>query len=56
MGKCSNKSKKKYKKETIPKAIREQCWIQTFGKSFEQLTRETVKAFLIDSKKSKFKI
>ena len=23
------------KKATIPKAIREQCWIQTFGKSFE---------------------
>lgn len=34
MVKCSNKPKK-YKKETIPKAIREQCWIQTFGKSFE---------------------
>ena len=27
--------KKKYKKATIPKAIREQCWIQVFGKEFE---------------------
>ena len=27
--------KKPYKKKTIPKAIREQCWIQSFGKSFE---------------------
>ena len=26
---------KKKKKQTIPKAIREQCWIQSFGKSFE---------------------
>ena len=23
------------KKATIPKAIREQCWIEVFGKSFE---------------------
>ena len=30
--------------------------IQRFGKSFEQLTKETVRSFLIDSKKSKFKI
>ena len=30
--------------------------IENFGKSFNQLTIETVKAFLIDSKKSKFKI
>ena len=30
--------------------------IQRFGKSFNQLTLETVKNFLIDSKKSKFKI
>ena len=30
--------------------------IQNFGKSFNQLTTETVKAFLLDSKKSKFKI
>ena len=30
--------------------------IENFGKSFDQLTKETVKAFLIDSKKSNFKI
>ena len=30
--------------------------IVNFGKSFNQLTEETVKAFLVDSKKSKFKI
>jgi transaldolase len=30
--------------------------IEKFGKTFDQLTKETVKAFLIDSKKSKFKI
>ena len=30
--------------------------IQNFGKSFNQLTVETVKAFLVDSIKSKFKI
>ena len=28
--------------------------IENFGKSFDQLTRETVKAFLDDSRKSKF--
>ena len=39
---------------TIPPAIIEK--IQKFGKSFNQLTTETVRAFLIDSKKSKFKI
>ncbi len=39
---------------TIPPAIIEK--IQKFGKSFNQLTSETVRAFLIDSKKSKFKI
>ena len=39
---------------TIPPAIIEK--IQKFGKSFDKLTIETVKAFLIDSKKSKFKI
>jgi len=39
---------------TIPPNIIEK--IESFGKSFDQLTRETVKAFLIDSKKSKFKI
>ena len=30
--------------------------IENFGKTFNQLTKETVKAFLVDSKKSKFKI
>jgi transaldolase len=30
--------------------------IEKFGKTFQQLTMETVKTFLIDSKKSKFKI
>ena len=39
---------------TIPPAIIEK--IEKFGKSFNQLTIETVKAFLVDSKKSKFKI
>ncbi len=36
-----------------PKVIEK---IEKFGKSFNQLTTETVKAFLIDSRKSKFKI
>ena len=39
---------------TIPPNIIEK--IENFGKSFDQLTLETVKGFLIDSKKSKFKI
>ena len=39
---------------TIPPSIIEK--IQKFGKSFNQLTIETVKAFLTDSKKSKFRI
>ena len=39
---------------TIPPTIIEK--IQRFGKSFDQLTQETVKAFLIDSFKSNFKI
>ena len=39
---------------TIPPTTIEK--IEKFGKTFEQLTKETVKAFLIDSKKSKFKI
>tara|TARA_Y200000002_G_scaffold335815_1_gene303585 strand:- start:143 stop:847 length:705 start_codon:yes stop_codon:yes gene_type:complete len=39
---------------TIPPATIEK--IENFGKTFEQLTRETVKSFLIDSKKSNFKI
>tara|TARA_A100001011_G_C14005235_1_gene713152 strand:- start:49 stop:747 length:699 start_codon:yes stop_codon:yes gene_type:complete len=39
---------------TIPPSIIEK--IEKFGKTFHQLTKETVKAFLVDSKKSKFKI
>ena len=39
---------------TVPPAIIEK--IENFGKTFDQLTKETVKAFLADSKKSKFKI
>ncbi len=39
---------------TIPPSIIEK--IEKFGKSFDQLTKETVKTFLIDSKKSKFSI
>ena len=39
---------------TIPPNIIEK--IQKFGKTFDQLTKETVRAFLIDSRKSKFKI
>ena len=39
---------------TVPPATIEK--IENFGKTFDQLTKETVKAFLIDSKKSKFKI
>ena len=39
---------------TIPPKIIEK--IENFGKSFDVLTKETVKAFLIDSRKSKFKI
>ena len=39
---------------TIPPLIIEK--IEKFGKSFDQLTIETVKNFLVDSKKSKFKI
>ena len=39
---------------TIPPSIIEK--IEKFGKSFNQLTKETVKAFLVDSKKSNFKI
>ena len=39
---------------TVPPAMIEK--IENFGKSFDQLTKETVKAFLIDSKKSNFKI
>ena len=39
---------------TAPPSIIEK--IQKFGKSFKVLTKETVKTFLIDSKKSNFKI
>ena len=39
---------------TIPPSIIEK--IENFGKSFKKLTIETVKTFLTDSKKSKFKI
>ena len=39
---------------TVPPQIIEK--IEKFGKSYNQLTTETVKNFLIDSKKSKFKI
>ena len=39
---------------TVPPSIIEK--IENFGKSFNQLTVETVKAFLNDSNKSKFKI
>ena len=39
---------------TVPPAIIEK--IEKFGKSFDQLTQETVRAFLVDSKKSNFKI
>ncbi len=39
---------------TIPPSIIEK--IEKFGKTFDQLTTETVNAFLVDSKKSRFKI
>ena len=39
---------------TIPPKIIEK--IENFGKSFDQLTKETVTGFLTDSKKSKFKL
>tara|TARA_B100001063_G_scaffold242880_1_gene272418 strand:+ start:652 stop:1347 length:696 start_codon:yes stop_codon:yes gene_type:complete len=39
---------------TIPPPIIEK--IEKFGKTFDQLTKETVKAFLDDSKKSNFRI
>ena len=39
---------------TIPPNIIEK--IEKFGKTFDKLTKETVKAFLVDSRKSKFKI
>ena len=39
---------------TVPPLIIEK--IEKFGKTFDQLTKETVRAFLSDSKKSNFKI
>ena len=39
---------------TMPPKIISQ--IESFGKSFREMTINTVKGFLIDSKKSKFKI
>ena len=39
---------------TVPPSTIEK--IESFGKTFDQLTKETVKAFLTDSKKSNFKI
>ena len=39
---------------TVPPSIIEK--IEKFGKSFQKLTTETVKGFLADSKKSRFKI
>ena len=39
---------------TIPPSIIKK--IEKFGKTFDKLTLETVNAFLVDSKKSRFKI
>ena len=39
---------------TIPPSIIEK--IEKFGKTFDQLTKETVKTFLVDSRKSNFRI
>jgi transaldolase len=39
---------------TVPPSIIEK--IEKFGKTFNQLTKETVKAFLSDSRKSKFRL
>jgi len=39
---------------TVPPKIIEK--IESFGKTFDSLTRDTVKAFLVDSRKSNFKI
>jgi len=39
---------------TVPPAIIKK--IENFGKSYDQLTKETVRTFLVDSKKSDFKI
>ena len=34
--KKQKKKKEKYKKATIPKAVREQCWLKVFGESFKE--------------------
>ena len=39
---------------TVPPSIIEK--IENFGKSFQKLTIDTVKGFLVDTKKSKFEI
>ena len=39
---------------TVPPSIIEK--IEKFGKSFQKLTTDTVKGFLLDSRKSKFKV
>ena len=39
---------------TVPPKIIQK--ISNFGKSFDQLTKDTVKGFLVDSRKSNFKI
>ena len=39
---------------TMPPKVIEK--VSNFGKSFDALTKDTVKAFLLDSKKSRFKI
>ena len=39
---------------TVPPSIIEK--IENFGKSFDLLTKQTVQNFLIDSKKSKFRL
>ena len=39
---------------TVPPSIIEK--IEKFGKSFKELSKDTVKGFLIDSKKSNYKI
>ena len=39
---------------TMPPKVIEK--VSSFGKSFDRLTKDTVKAFLVDSKKSRFKI
>ena len=39
---------------TVPPSIIEK--IEKFGKSFKKLTTDTVKGFLIDSKRSNFKL